>query len=90
MPDEEMWATFFDADRTLTQLGFDDPSADGAEFGCGYGTFTVAAAARTDFSMLLGALFLLIVGAGAWSLDAMLSKRAGRDQNRARPAEEEH
>jgi len=47
MPDEDMWATFFDADRILTQLGFDDPMADVAEFGCGYGTFTVAAAART-------------------------------------------
>jgi SAM-dependent methyltransferase len=47
MPDEEMWAAFFDADRILTQLGFDDPEADVVEFGCGYGTFTVAAAART-------------------------------------------
>lgn len=47
MPDEQMWAAFFDADRILAQLGFDDPSADVAEFGCGYGTFTVAAAART-------------------------------------------
>ena len=47
MPDEEMWATFFDAGRILTQLGFDDPKADLVELGCGYGTFTVAAAART-------------------------------------------
>lgn len=47
MPDEEMWARFFDVDRILTQLGFDDPKADVVEFGCGYGTFTVAAAART-------------------------------------------
>ncbi len=46
MPDEDMWASFFDADRILTQLGFDDPKADVVEFGCGYGTFTVAAAAR--------------------------------------------
>ena len=28
--------------------------------------------ARTDFCMWLGSLFLLIVGAGAWSLDGML------------------
>lgn len=28
--------------------------------------------ARTDFSMILGSLFLLIVGAGRWSLDAKL------------------
>lgn len=29
--------------------------------------------ARTDISMLLGLLFLLIVGGGAWSLDALVS-----------------
>jgi putative oxidoreductase len=28
--------------------------------------------ARTDLSMVLGSTFLLLVGAGAWSLDAML------------------
>jgi uncharacterized membrane protein YphA (DoxX/SURF4 family) len=40
-----------------------------------YGGFWgMAHEARTDFAMLLGALFLLIVGAGAWSLDARLSK----------------
>jgi SAM-dependent methyltransferase len=47
MPEEVMWASFFDAPRILTQLGFDDSGADVVEFGCGYGTFTVAAAART-------------------------------------------
>ena len=54
------------------------------------GVWKMAHEARTDFSMLMGALFLLIVGAGAWSLDAMLSKRAGRDQNRAGPREGRH
>lgn len=34
--------------------------------------------ARTDVSMLLGLIFLLLVGAGAWSLDARLA--AGRDR----------
>lgn len=29
--------------------------------------------ARTDLSMLFGSLFLLIVGAGAWSIDRQLS-----------------
>ena len=32
---------------------------------------------RTDYSMLLGSLFLLIVGAGRWSLDARLSRGKG-------------
>jgi uncharacterized membrane protein YphA (DoxX/SURF4 family) len=35
-----------------------------------HGFWKMAHEARTDWSMLLGALFLLIVGAGPWSLDA--------------------
>ena len=31
--------------------------------------------ARTDFSMVMGALFLLVVGAGAWSVGAWRNKR---------------
>lgn len=31
--------------------------------------------ARTDFSMLFGLLFLALVGAGPWSLDALLRRR---------------
>ena len=35
--------------------------------------------ARTDYAMLLGAIFLLVVGAGPWSLDARgLSRRGDR------------
>jgi uncharacterized membrane protein YphA (DoxX/SURF4 family) len=34
--------------------------------------------ARTDVSMLLGLIFLLLVGGGAWSLDAWLA--GGRDR----------
>jgi uncharacterized membrane protein YphA (DoxX/SURF4 family) len=40
-----------------------------------YGFWSMAHEARTDFSMLLGAIFLLIVGAGAVSLDAYISRR---------------
>lgn len=43
------------------------------------GFWSMAHEARTDWSMLLGALFLLIVGGGAWSIDARLTRReAGR------------
>jgi putative oxidoreductase len=38
------------------------------------GFWTMAHDSRTDFSMLLGSIFLLIVGAGACSLDKKLSK----------------
>ena len=33
--------------------------------------------ARTDVSMLLGLIFLLLIGGGAWSLDAWLAERRG-------------
>lgn len=39
------------------------------------GFWMMAHEARTDFSMLLGSLFLLIVGAGCWSLDAHIARR---------------
>lgn len=44
MPEESLWATFFDADAILAKLGLGAATGDVAEFGCGYGTFTVAAA----------------------------------------------
>jgi putative oxidoreductase len=37
-----------------------------------YGFWPMMHEARADFDMLLGALYLLIEGAGAWSVDAML------------------
>ena len=43
------------------------------------GVWKMAHEARTDWSMLLGTLFLLLVGAGAWSLDALLLRAAPGD-----------
>lgn len=44
-----------------------------------YGFWGMFHEARTDFAMLLGSIFLLIVGGGLWSIDAKLSAtRAGR------------
>jgi uncharacterized membrane protein YphA (DoxX/SURF4 family) len=40
-----------------------------------YGFWSMAHEARADFNMLLGSLYLLIEGAGVWSLDAILFKR---------------
>jgi len=40
-----------------------------------YGFWSMMHEARTDFDMLLGSLYLLIAGAGTWSLDAMLARR---------------
>lgn len=40
------------------------------------GVWAMAHDARTDWAMLLGAVLLLTVGAGPWSVDARLAKRA--------------
>ena len=52
MPDEALWATFFDAEAILDCLGFGPEGgppglADVVDLGCGYGTFTIPAARRT-------------------------------------------
>jgi uncharacterized membrane protein YphA (DoxX/SURF4 family) len=39
------------------------------------GFWAMAHEARVDYAMILGCLFLLIVGAGPWSMDANLSKK---------------
>jgi uncharacterized membrane protein YphA (DoxX/SURF4 family) len=41
-----------------------------------YGFWSMLHEARTDFSMVLGLLFLLAVGGGLWSLDARLPGQA--------------
>jgi putative oxidoreductase len=41
-----------------------------------YGVWSMASEARTDYAMLMGLLFLLIVGAGPWSVDALVSRHA--------------
>ena len=44
MPDEEMWVGFFDPAKVLNVLGLNSGIQNLAEFGCGYGTFTLATA----------------------------------------------
>ncbi len=44
MPDEEMWQTFFSPSQILLALGLQRDMSDVAEFGCGYGTFTIPTA----------------------------------------------
>jgi SAM-dependent methyltransferase len=47
MPEEQMWHGFFDPLAILSKLGFASVEGDVADFGCGYGTFALAAAAGT-------------------------------------------
>jgi len=44
-----------------------------------YGFWGMAHEMRTDWAMLLGSIFLLIVGAGGWSLDRYLSAKRTAD-----------
>jgi uncharacterized membrane protein YphA (DoxX/SURF4 family) len=46
------------------------------------GFWKMAHEARTDFAMFLGSLFLLIVGAGLFSLDSALSAKGGKTTSR--------
>jgi ubiquinone/menaquinone biosynthesis C-methylase UbiE len=44
MPKEEVWTEFFDPNNALNLLGVNSRIVDIADFGCGYGTFTIPAA----------------------------------------------
>lgn len=44
MPKEEKWKVFFKPDKVLNSLGLNSSIMDVADFGCGYGTFTIPAA----------------------------------------------
>jgi len=44
MPKRDMWEGFFSPEKILTTLGLNNKVRDVAEFGCGYGTFTIPAA----------------------------------------------
>jgi ubiquinone/menaquinone biosynthesis C-methylase UbiE len=44
MPEEQLWASFFEPDAILSKLGLTSACRDAVEVGCGYGTFTIPAA----------------------------------------------
>jgi ubiquinone/menaquinone biosynthesis C-methylase UbiE len=44
MPKEELWTEFFDTNKILELLGVNSTVENVADFGCGYGTFTIPAA----------------------------------------------
>jgi SAM-dependent methyltransferase len=67
MPDEETWHTFFDPAEALARLGLTRDCGDAVDFGCGYGTFTIAAA-----RMVSGTVHALDVD------EAMVERTRGR------------
>lgn len=46
MPEEAYWESLFQVEETLDRLGIDASLHNVAELGCGYGTFSLAVAAR--------------------------------------------
>jgi SAM-dependent methyltransferase len=48
MPAEDTWEAFFDSQKILGALAFENLQADVLDFGCGYGTFAIAAAQLTS------------------------------------------
>ena len=54
LPIEEEWAKFFNPNITLELLGLDSRVKDVADFGCGYGTFSIPAA-----QMISGKIYAL-------------------------------
>lgn len=47
-----------------------------------YGLLGMLHEARTDFSMLLGLIFLLLAGAGSWSVDAKMRQSPNKSKPR--------
>ena len=71
MPDEEMWAGFFNPEEILRSFGI-DRVRDVAEFGCGYGTFTFPAERLAS-----GTVFAFDIEQGL--IDAINRKRVDED-----------
>ncbi|MCM2265461.1 MAG: class I SAM-dependent methyltransferase [Desulfuromonadales bacterium] len=72
MPDESMWVGFFDPEAILRTFGIDAGVDDLIEFGCGYGTFTLAAA-----SLVSGTVFALDIEPEMIDLVQEKCRRAG-------------
>jgi predicted RNA methylase len=52
MPDEDYWETLFDVPLILDALGIDSRLRDVAEFGCGFGTFSIPIAQRISGELI--------------------------------------
>jgi len=74
MPNEEMWGNFFDPEKTLNTLDVNKKIGDVAEFGCGYGTFTIPAA-----KMIKGTIFAIDIEPEMISITEKKKKEAGLD-----------
>ena len=73
MPDEGLWASFFDSPAILDRLGLRAGVGNVVEFGCGYGTFTMPAAERSH-----GTVYAFDIDRQMAAMTAAKAKRVGR------------
>ncbi len=72
MPDRFMWEKFFEPAKILVTLGLNSQTVDVAEFGCGYGTFTIPAA-----KIIKGKIYALDLEPGMLRVTGEEAKRNG-------------
>ena len=72
MPERQMWEEFFDPKKILETLGLDNSVNDVAEFGCGYGTFTIPVA-----KIIKGEIYALDIEPGMFRLTEEEAHREG-------------
>ena|SRR3989338_438734 len=72
MPERQMWEEFFDPKKILETLGLDNSVNDVAEFGCGYGTFTIPVA-----KIIKGEIYALDIEPGMIRLTEEEAHREG-------------
>ena len=72
MPERQMWEEFFDPKKILETLGLDNSVNDVAEFGCGYGTFTIPVA-----KIIKGKIYALDIEPGMIRLTEEEARREG-------------
>lgn len=78
MPESERWQSFFDPERVLDALGLTAAVGDAVDFGCGYGTFALPAAAR-----IRGTLHAFDIDPGMVDATSGEAKRLGLSNLRA-------
>jgi SAM-dependent methyltransferase len=72
MPGRDLWGKFFNPPKILTTLGINSQISDVAEFGCGYGTFTIPVA-----KVIKGKIYALDIESDMIRITAEEAKKHG-------------
>lgn len=74
MPDEGMWADYFNAEKIFKKFGLSSATGDAVEFGCGYGTFSIPVA-----RIISGTFYAIDIDAEMIAVTAKKAQQAGLD-----------